>query len=92
MKNFMTVKQLMSCARTLRNNGESAGRIAAEKRELLEGIWNMPADKRTDDDVKKADMIEGEYKHWLDEEGACLLLAGIIEDLKVEVILKTEDA
>lgn len=91
MKNYMTVEQLMICADILRHEADSYGRIAAESRENLEAIWNIPADARTNADLKKADMIEEEYKRRLDKQTATLILAEIIKGLKVEVILKTEE-
>ena len=90
MKNYMTVKQLMMCADELHIQAASYGRIARDSREKLEAIWNIPAESRTDEDLKNADMIEEEYKRRLDKQTAYLLLAEIIEDLKVEVDLKTE--
>lgn len=90
MKNYMTVKQLMMCADELHSQADSYGRIARDSRENLEAIWNIPADARTNADLKKANMIEEEYKRRLDKQTAFLLLAEIIEDLKIEVCLMTE--
>ena len=90
MKDFMTVKQLMMCADELHNQADCYGRIARESRENLEAIWEIPAESRTDSDLRKAEMIEEEYKRRLDKQTAYMLLAEIIEDLKIEVCLMTE--
>ena len=90
MKNYMTVRQLMMCADELHIQADSYGRIARDSRENLEAIWNIPAESRTDADLRKADMIEEEYKRRLDKQTAYLLLAEIIGDLKVEVCLMPE--
>lgn len=90
MKNYMTLKQLMICAKDLEENAESCHRIGKDRRENMEAIWDIPAESRTEKDIKDANFFEIEMNRWFEKETALLALAGIIEDLKVEVCLMTE--
>ena len=90
MKNYMTLKQLVICAKELEDNAESCHRIGRDRREKMEAILNIPAESRTEKDIKDANFFEIEMNRWFEKETALLALAGIIEDLKVEVDLKTE--
>lgn len=91
MKDFMTLKQLMECAHYLRSESDSFSRIAAESRQRMEAIWNMAPEARTDEDVKKAEMAEDEYKRRIEKATALGVLAEIIENKRVEIDLVTEE-
>ena len=82
MRNVLTLEQAYKCGQQLREAAEINSKIIADKRTQMEAINNVP--EKTDEDLRKMQMIEDDIMRYMEEETGFRVLADII--LSKEVV------
>lgn len=89
MKNVMTVAQISICAKRLLEQARLSHGILVDKRKTLDAIRDRGLDLMTEEDIRKADMLEEDIHTYANEEAALLALAEMILETEVVVSFKT---